>query len=235
MANNMATRIDAVLERIEVAKARAGRPGQELTLVAVGKTRPVEELLAAYDCGLRHFGENRVAEASEKAPRLPADTVLHGIGHIQRNKSKTATEVFSWIHSIDKASTVQALSRRATETGHDRLINVLIEVNTSGEEAKSGVRDHAEIPALAEKITNGGGLALRGLMTMAPFVPDGDAPAVHRSFAMLFDSFERLLPTMPAGFDTLSMGMSNDFEAAIAEGATMLRIGTAIFGPRGTP
>ena len=235
MANDMAARVNAVLDRIETAKEKAGVPTKEITVVAVGKTRPVEDLLSAYACGLCHFGENRIGEAADKAPKLPRDAVLHGVGHIQRNKAKTATEVFSWIHSIDKPRTVHALSRHSGGVGADRPLNVLIEVNTTGEEAKSGVRDPGEIPALAEEISQAEGLRLRGLMTMAPFDPDGDSAAVHRSFATLRELFDKLAPTMPNDFDTLSMGMSNDFPAAISEGATMVRIGTAIFGPRDTP
>lgn len=229
MDQDIVDRIETVRNRMAAAVSRSGRELQDVTLVAVSKTRTVEEIRAAYRAGMRHFGENRVAEAADKFGELADPAVIHGIGHIQRNKAALAASVFDWIQSIDKESTLAALARHRRDTP----IKVLLEVNTSGESTKHGVRGDDELRALRDAVLSEPGFELRGLMTMAPFSDDGASPEVRRCFSDLRELFLTLAPDAPKSFDTISMGMSNDFETAIEEGATMVRIGTAIFGRRG--
>ena len=207
-------------ERIAAAAARAGRDPAEVTLVAVGKTRPLADLLAAYEAGVRHFGENRVQEAEEKLPALPADAVRHLVGPIQSNKTNRAAKVADAVHSIDSAHVAERLSRAAAALG--KRLDAYVEVNTGGEATKAGVSP-ADAPALVAAVRGLPGLALRGLMAIPP--PGETRPHF------------RLLRALAAelSLDGLSMGMSDDFEAAVEEGATVVRIGTLLFGPREGP
>jgi len=190
---------------------------------------------AAAEAGIALFGENRVQEAEAKYASLDLHSnldlkaSLHLIGHLQRNKAKTAAALFSCVQSIDKLETAEALDRAAANLG--RSIDILLEVNTSGEESKSGYRSVERLLADLDRISDLPSLRIRGLMTIAPYTSE-DAP-VRRAFAQLRSLFERIAALGQSGaFDTLSMGMSNDYVAAIEEGSTLVRIGTAIFGER---
>jgi pyridoxal phosphate enzyme (YggS family) len=216
-----------VLQTIENAALLAGRPRQ-VGLLAVSKTRPapaVRELAAA---GQRAFGENYVQEGVAKARELAAlGLEWHLIGHLQSNKCREAAEWFDWVQSVDRVKLVDALDQ-ARPAGRPPL-NVLLQVNVDGEAGKSGCRPD-EVMALAEAVAAAPRLRLRGLMAIPEPHPDPE----HRraSFRRLRELNDRLAARFP-GVDTLSMGMSDDFALAIAEGATLVRIGTALFGPRG--
>ena len=222
-----ADRLEIVLQRIQNAADAAGRPRP--TLLAVSKTQPPGAVAALAEAGQLAFGENYVQEAAAKRQALAQTRPAlqwHLIGHLQSNKAAQAAEVFDWVHTLDWASLVAALGRhRAPARGR---LNVLIQVNVEGEPGKSGCRPE-DLPALAAAVAAQPQLALRGLMSIP--VPHADPeqrrPAFRRMRA-LFDD----LATGHAGIDTLSMGMSDDFPVAIAEGATLVRIGTALFGPR---
>ncbi len=226
--NDLPDRIAAVRGRIAAAAARAGREPEGVRLMAVTKTFPravVEEALAA---GLALFGENRVAEAREKYAGL-ASCELHLVGHLQRNKAAAAALLFACVQSIDKPETAEALARSCAAAG--RRMDVLVEYNASGEESKSGVRDRDALLACLDAVQALPALRLRGLMTVGPI--GGDTLEVRRSFRLLRRLFEEVrADRKPEAFDTLSMGMSGDFEAAVEEGATLVRLGTALFGSR---
>lgn len=217
----------AVRRQIADAARRAGRDPSSVCLVAVSKTHPAEAVEAAAKAGQRVFAESRVQEARDKVPACPKDLEWHFIGHLQRNKVRQAVPLFSFFHSIDSAPLAQALDRIAGETG--RTVEGLLEVNISGEASKHGFQPEQLRREFAElsKFRN---LRLRGLMTMAPYSEDPEvARPVFRSLAKLRDELQAAhghpLPE-------LSMGMSGDFEPAIEEGATLVRIGSSIFGAR---
>ena len=216
-AAEIAANLAGIGARIDAAARRAGRDPASVTLVAVTKTKPLEDLLAAYEAGVRHFGENRVQEAEEKFPRLPPDAVKHLIGPIQSNKANRAARVADVLHAVDSADIARRLARAAGIEG--RRLAVYVEVNTGGEETKAGVTP-AEASALVEMVRALPELDLRGLMSIPP--PGDTRP----HFAALRDLAASL------GLSGLSMGMSDDFEAAIEEGATVVRVGTALFGSR---
>jgi pyridoxal phosphate enzyme (YggS family) len=226
---DLASRIADVRDRIARAAARAGREAGDVRLMAVTKTFPrplVEEALAA---GLVLFGENRVAEAAEKYAGLMDACELHLVGHLQRNKAAVAAGVFACVQSIDKPETAEALARRCEALG--RRMDVLVEYNTSGEASKSGVTGRDRLLACLDAVQGMPALRLRGLMTVGP--AGGDTPEVRRAFRLLAQLFEEVrTDRRPADFDTLSMGMSGDFEVAVEEGATLVRLGTALFGVR---
>ncbi len=212
-------RIDHVEQRIQTAAARAGRKRDEITLVAVTKKFGPEIMREAYDLGLRIFGENYVQEWQGKQPALAdlADVEFHLIGHLQSNKTRVAAELFRVIETVDSAK----LARRLNENG--RELEVMIEVKLSEEESKAGAAP-AELPALIEAIRGCENLRLTGLMTMPPWCDDPETTRPYfRKLAAL--AREHQLPR-------LSMGMSHDLEAAIEEGATHVRVGTALFGAR---
>jgi pyridoxal phosphate enzyme (YggS family) len=219
-----------VRERIAAACGRAGRRPEEVKLVAVSKTVPPERIRQAYEAGLRDFGENRVQEASAKrAPLADLDATWHLVGHLQTNKARHARELFQYIHSVDSLRLAEKLDKAAAP-GCARL-PVLLEVNLGEEPTKSGARG-AEVLQLAEGVALLPTLELRGLMVIPPFLEDPEQARPFfrrlRELAAMIQS--RNLPGVSMG--ELSMGMSHDFEVAIEEGATMVRIGTAIFGPR---
>ncbi|HZS50040.1 MAG TPA: YggS family pyridoxal phosphate-dependent enzyme [Bryobacterales bacterium] len=208
-----------VNERIEKAARRAGRAREQITLIGVSKIMPATAVREAYEAGLRHFGENYVQEFEAKRKELGdlPGAVFHMIGHLQSNKARAAADLFHVIHTVDSAR----LARRLNETG--KQIQVLIEVKLSPEATKSGIEEQ-RLPELAECIRSLDKLELRGLMVMPPWPknPEDSRPYFRRLRSLA----EKLrLPE-------LSMGMTGDFEVAIEEGATMIRIGTAIFGPR---
>lgn len=225
--------LQLVSHRIKQACLAADRPMQEVTLLAVSKTFGPEAVREAAACGQFRFGENYVQEALDKMDAL-ADTRASGgqalqwhlIGPLQSNKTRPVAERFDWVHSVDRLKIAQRLSEQ--RPADLPPLNVLVQVNTSGEDSKSGV-DPAEAPALARAIALLPGLRLRGLMALpAPSPDDAAQHAAHQRLKALFDA----LRTEGLPLDTLSMGMSADLEAAIAEGATMVRVGTAIFGGR---
>ncbi len=219
-----------VQERIAAACRRAGRRPEDVRPVIVSKTVVPERIREAYEAGVRDFGENRVQEAASKRPALSDLTVTwHLIGHLQTNKAKLARELFHWIHSIDSTRLADKVHQAAVCTG-ERL-PVLIEVNLGGEVSKSGVRE-AEVRPLAEHILRLESLDLRGLMAIPPFSED---PEQVRPYFRRLRELARELESMglpPSCLQELSMGMSHDFEVAIEEGATIVRLGTAIFGER---
>lgn len=219
MIPNLRERLAAVRERIERAAGRAGRNPAEILLLAVTKVFPASAVREAYALGLRDFGENYVQELEDKAPELKdlAGARFHLIGHLQSNKSRKASELFQVIQTVDSAK----LARRLNETG--RSLDVMVEVKLSPEEAKSGA-DPGALPQVIEAIRGCPNLRLLGLMTMPPW---SDDPEVSRPY------FRRLRELAQChGLAHLSMGMSHDFEAAIEEGATCVRVGTALFGKR---
>jgi PLP dependent protein len=222
--------VERVQERIAEACRRVGRRPEEVTLVAVSKTVPPEGIRQAYDAGLRHFGENRVQEAVAKRSAVSDLTVTwHFIGHLQTNKAKAARELFHCIDSIDSARLAEKLNQAAVCDG-DRL-PVLIEVKLGYEATKSGIRD-SEVISLARAISTLGTLELRGLMAIPPFFDDPQqARPFFRRLRELADKVESAA-LENISMRELSMGMSHDFEVAIEEGATIVRVGTAIFGAR---
>jgi hypothetical protein len=211
--------LEAVEERIARACARAGRPREEITLVAVTKMFPAAVVREGYACGLRHFGENYVQEFEAKCVGLHdlPDARFHFIGHLQSNKARRAAELFHVIQTVDSPK----LARRLGESA--AALEVFIEIKLSPEEAKHGA-GAAHLPELVEEIRRFPALRLTGLMTMPP--GDEDPETARPYFARLRELAGR------AGLTGLSMGMSNDFEVAIEEGATHLRVGSALFGPR---
>jgi pyridoxal phosphate enzyme (YggS family) len=223
-------RLQAVKSRIAAACAAAGRDPRDIVLVAVGKTFPAESLRAAHVAGQRDFGENQVQEALAKIERL-ADLglVWHFIGPVQSNKTRPVAERFDWVHSIDRLKIAERLS--AQRPAALAPLQACVQVNVSGEASKSGVPP-LEAPALARAVARLPRLRLRGLMTIPE--PTTDSALARRRFETVRDLQAQLVRDgLP--LDTLSMGMSDDFEAAIAAGATMVRVGSAIFGPRPRP
>jgi pyridoxal phosphate enzyme (YggS family) len=229
MEHDIAGRLAEVRQCIERAASDAARDPSEITLVAVGKTFPAEVLSAAVAAGAGHLGENRVQEAeSKKADVKPA--TWHLIGPLQRNKARRALELFDVIHTLDRGELAHRLQRLLETHWPERRLPVLVEVNIAHESQKAGVLpgDAGELLSIAGDCPH---LRVVGLMAIPPFEPDPEASRRHfRALRELRDTLEdRLSAPLPE----LSMGMSHDFEIAIAEGATMVRVGTAIFGARG--
>ncbi|MCL4393740.1 MAG: YggS family pyridoxal phosphate-dependent enzyme [Chloroflexi bacterium] len=240
--NDLESRVRAVQQRITAAAARAKRDPDSITLVAICKTWPADAVLEAYSCGLRQFGENRVEEARDKIPEVnrrlepasqgePPGIVWHLVGHLQGRKAKEAVGLFDLIHSIDSVALARRVDERAAAIG--RTIPCLLEINVSGETSKygfSGALDPGLQQSVKEIVTLEH-IDVQGLMTVAPIVtkPD-DARPFFRALAELRDELRGRFPG--CGWRHLSMGMTDDFEAAIAEGATLVRIGRAIFGER---
>ncbi|MCK2185562.1 YggS family pyridoxal phosphate-dependent enzyme [Halomonas getboli] len=218
--------------RLDAALAEAGRAPGEATLLAVSKTKPAAMIREAYALGQRDFGENYLQEALEKQAEL-ADLnaiVWHFIGPLQSNKTRDVAEHFAWVHSLDREKIARRLDAQRPESMAP--LNVCLQVNISDEPSKSGVSP-AELPALAEAVLAMPHLRLRGLMAIP--APADDPAAQRLPFARLREALEDLRKRFPeARLDTLSMGMSGDLEAAVTEGATQVRLGTAIFGARDT-
>jgi hypothetical protein len=222
--STIAANLQAIRRRISEALQGDRR---SVTVVAVSKQQPVEAIRAAFDAGCRDFGENYVQEALPKiAAVAPLPITWHFIGHLQTNKARDVAEHFDWVHGIDRAKLAAALSKSRPAARGD--LNVCIQVNISAEDTKGGVTP-AEAPALASEVAKLPGIRLRGLMGMAS--PTGEVAIQRAQFATLRATLETIVA---AGIplDTLSMGMSQDLEAALAEGATTVRVGTAIFGER---
>ncbi|MBY6017647.1 YggS family pyridoxal phosphate-dependent enzyme [Halomonas denitrificans] len=213
--------------RIDAAAAQAGRVGESITLLAVSKTKPAEMIREAYLAGARDFGENYLQEGVDKIDALQdLDIRWHFIGPLQSNKTRPVAERFDWIHSVDRLKIAQRLSEQ--RPSDKAPLNVCIQVNISAEQSKSGVSP-AQLPELAAAVAALPGLQLRGLMAIP--APESDPERQRQALAQMKQLFDALQAEHP-GLDTLSMGMSDDLEAAVAEGSTMVRIGTAIFGTR---
>jgi PLP dependent protein len=218
-------------EQIAGAAKRAGRRAEEITLIGVSKTHPAEAIQKAFDAGLRHFGENRVQEWEGKRGKIAnLQATWHLIGHLQSNKAAKAAKLFHSIDAIDDFALAQKLDRACAEMPTEVRLRVLIEVHISGEESKSGVSLEG-LPELAEKVTSLERLELAGLMCIPPFLENPEQ--VRPYFARLRECRDQLEARLGRRFPVLSMGMSHDFEAAILEGATEVRVGTALFGTRG--
>ncbi len=221
--------IKEIYERIDIAAARSARSGDEIKLMAVTKTKSRNQVESAYQAGVRLFGENRVQEAYEKYENFYPDAELHLIGHLQSNKAKQAAELVSCVQSIDKLKTARALEKRCAAL--DKHMDIFIEFNTSGEESKSGYLSEDKLWEEIEQIADFPHLAVKGLMTIGPFTSNSDE--IRRAFVRLRSLYEesiRRFPELP--IRELSMGMTSDFEIAVEEGSTMVRIGTALFGSR---
>ena len=230
MPPDIAGNIAQVKDRIAAACQRAGRRPEDVRLIAISKTVPPERIREAYEAGLRDFGENRVQEAAAKRPALSDLTATwHLVGHLQSNKAKPARDLFHWVQSVDSVRLGERLDHGAACRG-DRL-QVLIEVNLGGEETKSGVNENEVLP-LVESLGRLKTLEVRGLMTIPPFFedPGQTRPYFRRLRHLAEEVAKKNLPGV--AMHELSMGMSHDFEVAIEEGATMVRVGTAIFGAR---
>lgn len=224
----IASNVERVQQRIARAAERSNRRPEEVVLVAASKTFPAEAIRAAYDAGIRAFGENRVQEWEGKQPDL-ADIKpsWHLIGHLQSNKARRASRLFDWIDSVDDVELAMKLDDAVAET--NEWLAILIEVQVDPTETKSGVAQ-VDLPAIAEAIIQMPHLQLRGLMAIPPFCEDPrDARPYFRRLRRLRDDLEQHLGH---SFPELSMGMSHDFEIAIEEGATQVRVGSAIFGDR---
>ena len=234
MGTDIAARIAQTEERIEAACRRCGRSRREVGLMAVTKFQPPQALEAAWQAGIRLFGESRVQEAAGKfgahwESRAHEGGRLHLIGSLQRNKAKTAAALFDCIQSVDRVSLIEELGALTLGTG--RPLMVLLEYHTA-EASKAGFPDIGSLCNAAEKVLAFPGLCLSGLMTMAPFT--SDEKAIRGSFRSCYNAFAELKKKFPKeNISCLSMGMSGDFEIAIQEGSTLIRIGTAIFGETG--
>jgi pyridoxal phosphate enzyme (YggS family) len=232
IASNLAT----IRERVASAARRAGRNPGDVALMAVSKTQPAANIIEAYEAGQRLFGENRVQEFADKFSQLAElhDASFHMIGHLQSNKTAKAAEIFHAVDSIDSAKLAQRLNDAAQKLG--KTLDILIEINIGGEEAKSGIApDDPELESILTQAPIWPHLHIRGLMTVPPFTddPEGTRPYFRKLRGLRDQLASRQLPSVNLG--ALSMGMSHDFEVAIEEGSTCVRIGTAIFGTRPKP
>jgi len=242
--SDLADNLRRVQDRIAAAARRADRDPSEITLVAVSKTHPAQTIVEAFELGVGHFGENRVEEAVEKLPAVQSaighgrpGIVWHMVGHVQSRKAEAVAASFDWVHSVDSAKLAGRLDRFALERG--KTLNVLLEFNVSSEASKYGLRLKGEDVAgdvdllkLIEDVVALPRLNVSGLMTMAPIVEDAEQTRpIFRALRAMRDQLAGRFPQCDWRY--LSMGMTDDFEVAIEEGATMVRIGRAIFGERG--
>jgi pyridoxal phosphate enzyme (YggS family) len=219
-----------VQERIAAAVHRAGRRSEEITLIGVSKTHPAELIRAAYDAGLRHFGENRVQEWEGKHAAVEdLNGTWHLIGHLQSNKAARAARIFRSVDSVDNFALAQRLDRARSDLGLPEKLRVLVEVRVAEEETKSGISIQ-ELPPLAENVMKLPSLEFAGLMCIPPFLDDPET--VRPYFRRLRELRDELVTQLGRALPVLSMGMSHDFEVAIEEGATEVRVGTALFGSR---
>lgn len=228
-AEELRENLAKVEERVATACARAGRDRSEVTLIAVSKTKPVEDLQVIYDAGIRQFGENKVQELTGKIPAMANDIDWHLIGHLQRNKVKYIVDKVKLIHSVDSYRLAEEINIQAKKQGV--VADILIEVNAANEATKFGVKlDEAK--QLCEEISHLDAVHITGLMTIAPnvVVPEENRAVFHKIKDLSVDIANENIDNVDMRI--LSMGMTNDFEVAIEEGATHVRVGTAIFGER---
>jgi pyridoxal phosphate enzyme (YggS family) len=217
---------DELMQRVAAAAQKSGRSPDAITVITVTKTHPAELLQMVLDKGMKHIGENRVQEITAKVPLLKGEKVVHCIGHLQRNKARKAVALCDWIHSLDSDRIIDAVARHAAD--YTKKMPVLVEVNTSGESSKNGCPPQQTIK-LCEQIAAAPYLQLRGLMTIGPL--GGTQKQVRGAFSQLRMLGEKITPLVSADLQ-LSMGMSSDFEWAIEEGATMIRVGSVLLGER---
>ena len=218
-----------VQDNIDAALKRCGRRKEDVTLIAVSKTKPVEMIREIYDLGVRDFGENKVQELVDKYDKLPDDIRWHLIGHLQTNKVKYVIDKVYMIHSVDSLRLAKEISKEAVK--HSKTVNILIEVNVSGEESKFGV-EPSMLEETIREIASLPGISVKGLMTVAPYVVDSEE---NRQIFVKMKQFS--VDIMQKNIDNvsmecLSMGMSSDYQVAIEEGAMYIRVGTSIFGER---
>ena len=221
--------LEKVQNNISIACTKANRSANDVTLIAVSKTKPVELLQEAYDAGVRDFGENKVQEIMDKYDKLPSDIRWHMIGHLQRNKVKYIIDKVVLIHSVDSLRLSEEISKQAQK--HNLTMPILIELNIGAEDTKFG-SSLEEAIALVKEISLLPNIQIKGLMTVAPFVDDAEEnrhyfnAMKHLSVDIMKENIDNVC------MDILSMGMTGDYEVAVEEGATMVRVGTGIFGPR---
>ena len=223
----LARHLPSIQERIEAALRRAGRPPGSVTLIAVTKTHPAETVRETLAAGLNQIGENKVQEAQAKKAEVGERGIWHLIGHLQSNKVKYVPALFDWVHSIDSLPIAEALSTAAQEAG--KTLKVLLQVNQAGEAQKFGAKPEEAAP-LAERINALPALELRGLMMLAPYYEEIER--TRPLFAALRGTRDHIEKETGLHLPELSMGMSTDFEIAIEEGATLIRLGTVLFGAR---
>lgn len=227
--NTIRDHLNEVRENIQKACEKAGRSPQEVTLIAVSKTKPLFMLEEAYEAGARDFGENKVQEILEKHPKMPEDARFHMIGHLQRNKVKQVLPHAVLIHSVDSYRLAEQISQEAGKLGI--TAKILLEVNVAKEESKFGMMPE-EVPEMVEQISLLPHLQIEGLMTIAPFVddPEKNRPVFQKLYQLSVDIKKKNIDNVNMG--VLSMGMTGDYQVAVEEGSTMIRVGTGIFGAR---
>lgn len=221
--------IKEVERKIEEACARGNRNREDITLIAVSKTKPLEDLIEAYEAGCRDFGENKVQEILEKAPKMPPDARFHMIGHLQRNKVKQVLPHVVMIHSVDSVRLAEQIQQEAEKLG--KTMNVLLEVNVAKEESKFGFYPE-QVMDTVETISKFSHVRIQGLMTIAPFVeePEENREVFQKLYQLSVDIKKKNIDNV--NMCVLSMGMTGDYQVAIEEGASMIRVGTGIFGAR---
>lgn len=229
MSTMIADNLNEIRFRMQEACRRSGRDMRDVTLIAVSKTKPLSALNDAYDADARDFGENKVQEIVEKAPQMPSDARFHMIGHLQRNKVKQVLKHVVMIHSVDSVRLAEQIQADAAKAGI--VMDVLLEVNVAKEESKFGFMPE-EVEAAVKVISQFPNVHICGLMTIAPFVDDAEEnrPVFKKLYQLSVDIKSKNIDNVSMG--VLSMGMSGDYEVAIEEGATLIRVGTSIFGTR---
>ena len=227
--NTIRDHLNEVRENIQKACEKAGRSPQEVTLIAVSKTKPLFMLEEAYEAGARDFGENKVQEILEKHPKMPEDARFHMIGHLQRNKVKQVLPHAVLIHSVDSCRLAEQISQEAGKLGI--TAKILLEVNVAKEESKFGMMPE-DVEEMAGQIAALPHLQIEGLMTIAPFVddPEKNRPVFRKLYQLSVDIKKKNIDNVNMG--VLSMGMTGDYQVAVEEGSTMIRVGTGIFGAR---
>ena len=216
-----------VEDKIAERCIKSGRNRSDITLIGVSKTQPNDKIIEAFNSGIIHFGENKAQELNRKSSEITENLIWHFIGHLQTNKVKYVINSAEFIHAVESIKLAEEINKRAEKI--EKIQKVMLEVNTSLEGSKFGLIEEEEIFKVAEFCKNSSNLELVGLMTMAPYTDD--EPVIRECFSKLRKRFESL-NNHGFGLKELSMGMTNDFEIAIEEGATMLRVGTALFGER---
>lgn len=227
--NTIRDHLNEVRENIQKACEKAGRSPQKVTLIAVSKTKPLFMLEEAYEAGARDFGENKVQEILEKHPKMPEDARFHMIGHLQRNKVKQVLPHAVLIHSVDSYRLAEQISQEAGKLGI--TAKILLEVNVAKEESKFGMMPE-DVEEMAGQIAALPHLQIEGLMTIAPFVddPEKNRPVFRKLYQLSVDIKKKNIDNVNMG--VLSMGMTGDYQVAVEEGSTMIRVGTGIFGAR---
>ncbi len=227
--NKIKENYDYILDNVEKAKIKSGRKKEEIRIMAVTKTRSPDIVESAYSSGFRLFGENRIQEAAEKFSEFHKDAELHIIGHLQSNKVKKAVEISSCIQSVDRLKIAKMINKFCME--FSKTIEIYLEYNTSGEESKSGFVNEEDFFQTLEEIIQMDNIIIKGLMTIGPL--SSDKSAIRKSFTFLRNLRDKANAEYPeAGITGLSMGMSGDYQLAVEEGATLIRVGTALFGDR---